>query len=162
MKKIISIKTAKEGVILVESKESAAQPREAGASNGLIGRWGKGKPRNACCCSISLSQKGKIERIGNAGPVKIFYWASDWILLEEMSINYNQRPRRDIIITMVIMWRCVHICPLIVCPASQFSDISQIGNFPTKLTSNTFCAARKREMLKRMINNILDFWKIWN
>ena len=64
-------------------------------------------------------------------------------------INYNQRPRLDLIITMVIMWRCVHICPLIVCPASQFSDISQIGNFPTKLTSNTFCAARKWEMLKR-------------
>ena len=38
MKMIIDIKTAKEGVILVESKESAAQPREAGASNGLIGR----------------------------------------------------------------------------------------------------------------------------
>ena len=66
-----------------------------------------------------------------------------------VNINYYQRPRHNIIITIFIMWRCVHICPLIVCPASQFSDISQIGNFPTKLTSNTFCAARKWEMLKR-------------
>ena len=36
--KIIDLKTAKEGVILVESKELARQPRETGASNGLIGR----------------------------------------------------------------------------------------------------------------------------
>ena len=101
----------------------------------------------------------KIARIANAALVKIFCWASDWILLEEMSINYYQRPRRDIIITMVIMWRCVHICPLIVCPASQFSDISQIGNFPTKLTSNTFCAARKWEMLKRNTMIIMNLEK---
>ena len=33
----VNIKTAKEGVILVESKELAEQPREAGASNGLSG-----------------------------------------------------------------------------------------------------------------------------
>ena len=71
-------------------------------------------------------------------------------------ITYNQRPRLDLIITMAIMWRCVHIFPLIVCPASQFSDISQIGNFPTKLTSNTFCAARKWEMLKR--NTMIYFF----